>query len=331
MNPKANGQVQREWGWLIAAYLFLGGVGSGAYTIAAINGFMGKEMEAATQVGLWIGFPALAVGSLCLLADLGSPVRAVRAGMKVGTSWIARGFWIILAFMGLSLLHLVLFLEGCFRLTPAGAALVGVVSALGMLCAVGTMAYTGLLLGAAKGIPFWRSGVVPVLFAASALATGHFTMLLGTLAFAGSPATALALPVLGIEAAVLVVLEVLAIVLYLQSAYRLPDARESAERVLEGRAFVLGYFVLGLGVPLVIALWLGFGAAGAEPEPLFTWATVGGLLGLMGGLVLRLAVLQAGALPTWHLAGFEFRRCARVREPKPEIGLLPPAEAPPNR
>ena len=57
MDPKANGQLQTHWGWLIAIYLFLGGVGAGAYTIAAINGFLGKEMEFSTRVGLWIGFP----------------------------------------------------------------------------------------------------------------------------------------------------------------------------------------------------------------------------------------------------------------------------------
>ena len=61
MNPKVNGQLQKEWGWLIAAYLFLGGVGAGAYTIAAINSFMGESLEPSTVVGLWIGFPALVI------------------------------------------------------------------------------------------------------------------------------------------------------------------------------------------------------------------------------------------------------------------------------
>ena len=52
MNPKANGQLQTEWGWLVAIYLFLGGVGAGAYVIAAINGFMGKALNLSTAVGL---------------------------------------------------------------------------------------------------------------------------------------------------------------------------------------------------------------------------------------------------------------------------------------
>ena len=108
MNPKVNGQLQKEWGWLIAAYLFLGGVGAGAYTIAAVNSFLGESLEPSTVVGLWIGFPALLIGSLFLIADLGSPKNAFLAGMKPGSSWIARGTWIITAFMVLAFLHLVL-------------------------------------------------------------------------------------------------------------------------------------------------------------------------------------------------------------------------------
>ena len=70
MDPKVDGQIQREWGWLVAIYLFLGGVGAGAYTIAAMNGFLGEAVEPSTTIGLWISFPALLIGSACLIADL---------------------------------------------------------------------------------------------------------------------------------------------------------------------------------------------------------------------------------------------------------------------
>ncbi|MCJ7627134.1 MAG: polysulfide reductase NrfD, partial [Longimicrobiales bacterium] len=179
MDPKVNGQLQTEWGWLVAIYLFLGGVGAGAYTIAAINGFLGESLELSTTVGLWISFPALMIGSAFLLADLGSPSRAILAGMKPGTSWIARGFWIISAFMILAFIHLLLHRSG----QPAGSAAVTVVSIAGIVFAVLTMAYTGVLLGASKGVPFWRSGIVPVVFVVSALVTGHFTIMLGVTLF----------------------------------------------------------------------------------------------------------------------------------------------------
>ena len=234
MDPKANGQLQHYWAWLIAVYLFLGGIGAGAYTIAAINGFLGKEMELSTRVGLWIGFPALLIGSLCLLADLGSPTRAVLAGVKVRTSWIARGTWVISAFMLLSLIHLALFLAG-YRLSGEGSGVLTIVAVLGILTAVGTMAYTGLLLSAAKGMPFWRSGMVPVVFVVSALVTGHCSIMLAMLPFHEGPPGAL--QTMGIEAASLVALEVLAIALYLYSAFKVAETHESTLRILSNKAF----------------------------------------------------------------------------------------------
>jgi formate-dependent nitrite reductase membrane component NrfD len=319
MNPKANGQLQKEWGWWIAIYLFLGGIGGGAYTIAAVNWFIGESAGMSTRVGLWIGFPALAIGSLCLLADLGSPKRAFLAGLKPGTSWIARGTWIISVFMVLSLLHLLL-----YEFTDVGGALVSVIAILGIVFAVGTMAYTGILLGASKGIPFWRTGAVPVVFVVSALVTGHFSIMLGMLLFSRGVAPAAPLRTMALEAAALVVLEVLAIVFFLQAAFKLPDPRESAERILRNRAFVFGYFMLGLGVPLVLMLILLFNVARPGAGSHLALAGIGAVFGLIGGLILRQAVLICGALPTLNIAGFEFRRIARPKEPKAGIGLLPP-------
>ena len=108
MDPKVNGQVQQQWGWLLAAYLFLGGVGAGAYVIAALHGFMTGEVTLATSIGLWISWPAVGLGTICLLADLGNPMKAFLAGFKPGTSWIARGFWIISAFMVVAFIHTML-------------------------------------------------------------------------------------------------------------------------------------------------------------------------------------------------------------------------------
>jgi formate-dependent nitrite reductase membrane component NrfD len=322
MNPEANGQLQREWGWWIAIYLFLGGIGGGAYTIGAINWLIGEGAEASTTVGLWIGFPALAIGSVCLLADLGSPTKAILAGMKPGTSWMARGFWIISVFMVLAFVHFVLHLFTEVGATDGGRTLLDLIAVAGIAFAVGTMAYTGILLSASKGIPFWRSGAVPVVFVVSALVTGHFTLMLGMNLVVGGQEMMEALQIMALEAAVLVGLEVLAIAFFLQAAFGQPDPRESAERILRKRSFVVGYFVLGLAVPLafmVMAYQSGPGANGY-----LGMISLGAILGLVGGLILRQSVLVCGALPTLSIGGFEFRRIARPKEPKPGIGLMPP-------
>ncbi len=322
MNPEANGQMQREWGWWIAIYLFLGGIGGGAYTIGAVNWLIGEGAEASTTMGLWIGFPALAIGSICLLADLGSPTRAILAGMRPRTSWMARGFWIISIFMILAFVHFVLHIFTEASQLPSGSALLNWIAVAGIVFAVGTMAYTGILLSASKGIPFWRSGAVPVVFVVSALVTGHFTIMLSmAMGFGGADMTE-PLRIMALEAAVLVVLEVLAVVFFLQAAWSRPDPRESAERILRKRSFVVGYFLLGLAVPLALMVLAYRSQAGASNY--LGMIFLGAALGLMGGLILRQSVLVCGALPTLNMGGFEFRRIARPKEPKPGIGLMPP-------
>ena len=321
MDPKVNGQLQKDWGVLIAIYLFLGGVGGGAYTIAAINSFLGKSMELSTTVGLWIGFPALLIGSMVLLVDLGNPTKAILAGLKPKTSWIARGVWIISLFMIFSFIHLVLHQFTEFGKT---ASWMNIIAIAGIIFAILTMAYTGLLLGASKGIPFWRTGAVPVLFVISGLVTGHFFIMLGMVLFNEGAATASQIAIMATEATAVVVVEVLAIVFFLQAAYRQPDSRESAERIMQKTIFIVGYFILGLGVPLILMLLLHFGAIDPTSGAFLGVAFIGALLGLIGGLLLRQAILICGALPTLNMAGFQFRRVERPKDPKASIGLMPP-------
>jgi len=324
MNPKMNGQIQTEWGWLVAIYLFLGGVGGGAYTIAAVNSFLGEALERSTVVGLWISFPALIVGSLCLVADLGSPSRTILAGMKPGTSWIARGFWIISLFMVLAFAHTVLLLFTETGASAGGQTLIKAIAIAGIVCAVLTMAYTGILLGVSKGITFWRSGAVPVVFVVSALVTGHFAIMIGLVLFNAGATTMAALRPMGAEAAVLVVVEIMAIAFFLQAAWKLPDPRESAERLLANPLFVVGYVLGGLIAPLALMLLLYRGLTHSGEGTILLVAGLGAILGLLGGLILRRTVLLFGALPTLNIGGFEFRRVARPKEPKAGIGLLPP-------
>jgi formate-dependent nitrite reductase membrane component NrfD len=284
---------------------------------------MGEHLELTTTVGLWIAFPALLIGTLFLIADLGTPSRALLAGKKPGSSWISRGTWIISIFMILSCLHLVLDRFTDVGGTASGGTIIDIIAAAGIVFAVGTMAYTGILLGASKGIPFWRTGVVPVVFVISALVTGHFALMLGLTLFGGDTAMA-AMQTMALEAAVLVVLEVLAIFFFLQAAFRVPDSRESAERILRQRMFVVGYFILGLAAPMILMLVVHRSLAAGDGGGLGGLIVAGAALGLIGGLILRQSVLICGTLPTMNMAGFKFRRIHRPKEPKPDIGLMPP-------
>ncbi|MHC5046594.1 MAG: NrfD/PsrC family molybdoenzyme membrane anchor subunit, partial [Planctomycetota bacterium] len=305
MNPKVNGQIQTHWRWLIAAYLFLGGVGAGAYTVAAVNTFLGKVLEPSTIVGLWISFP--------------QPTKAVLAGMRPGTSWIARGFWIISIFMIVAMVHTWLAVFG-----NAETGLLKTIAVVGIVFAVSTMAYTGILLGVSKGITFWRSGAVPVVFVISATVTGHFAIMIGLVLLSGRLESVEVFRLMAGEAALLVVFEILAIAFFLQAAWKQPDPRESVVRLLANTTFIGGYVLGGLIAPLVLMLVLYRRMPEATDSAVMTVAVIGAALGLLGGLILRWGVLRFGAMPTLNVGGFEFRRVARPKDPKAPIGLLPP-------
>ena len=226
--------------------------------------------------------------------------------------------------MILSFVHLILHRFTGVGATAGGRGTINIITIAGILFAVGTMCYTSILLSASKGIPFWRSGVVPVVFVISATVTGHFAIMLGMTLYGMAAATLEPLRTMALEAAGLVVLEVLVIIFFLQAAFRQPDTRESAERILRKRMFVIGYFILGLAAPLILMLIVYRSTAEAGVGGVFAVVAIGALLGLVGGLILRQAVLICGALPTLNIAGFEFRRIHRPKEPKPGIGMLPP-------
>ena len=99
-------KTQSKWRWIIAGYLFLAGLGAGAYITGVISGWIGGEWAALSKIGVALGFPCVAVGCGLLILDLGKPINFWRAAMRPNTSWMARGTIIISTFMFLSVIHL---------------------------------------------------------------------------------------------------------------------------------------------------------------------------------------------------------------------------------
>lgn len=91
-------------------------------------------------IGAWLAFLAIAVFGICAILTL--PPIAKRLTKSNGPSIASRNV------------------------------LVDVFSVVGILLSLGVAAYTGILLSAAPGIPFWDSWLLPCLFTASALDTG---------------------------------------------------------------------------------------------------------------------------------------------------------------
>ena len=310
MNTKLHGLVQTEWRWLIAIYLFLAGAGGGAHIAGVIADFLGWTQVA--NIGVYLGWPCVLIGCICLLGDLGSVHNAWRVARKPDTSWIARGTIIISIFIIVGLVHTVLWVwpgtaEGADSSTRH------IVGVIGAVFAFGTMVYTGLLLGDAIPIRFWNTVLLPILFFMSALSTGVMAVVLIGVIVGAEEAHLLTL---GRVDLLLIVVEALVLAAYLHGSYRLPDSRMSAEHLLKGEAatmFWVGVCVCGLLIPLVIDA-VGLHGAGAA---------LASVLGLIGGLCLRYVVLAAGAMYPTAAAGFEFRPVRRPKEPMPAMGKLP--------
>jgi len=310
---KLEGQVQVEWRWLIAAYLFLAGVGGGAYlagVIADIAG--GPDWMSVSKIGITLGLPCVLLGTLFLLADLGNPLNAWRVWMKPKTSWIARGTIIIVLFMIFAAIHmgwLVWPFPGPLAENESARHLVGV---LGAIFAFLTVIYTGLLLGYSQPISLWHTALLPVLFFFSAASTGIMAiMLIG----GGLGVLEAQLALLANVDMLLMVIEAFVLIVFLYNAYRTVESRYSSKRILAGpvaMAFWLGVIACGLVIPFFLEL------AGVA-------ASLAAVVGLFGGLCLRYSVLAGGTLSPIVAGGFEFARVARPKEPMPAMGRVPPS------
>jgi polysulfide reductase chain C len=194
------------WEWLPAIYLFLGGLGAGAFLVAAAFEFLGKRYQfdfcPTTLVGATVPGPLVALGAVLLIFDLGAGLREpwrILYMFTHFTSVMTWGVWILTFFIPLSFIYGFLELADVYpaiwrwirnrawaKRIPALRRLPvrrtkRIVAAAGSVFAVGIALYTGLLLSAVgPSIPFWSTPILPfipvsmmpVLFLVSAISTG---------------------------------------------------------------------------------------------------------------------------------------------------------------
>jgi len=328
INFEYDGQIQQEWRWILAIYLFLGGVGGGAYAIGALASLRGGPWEQVMNVGVSLGFPLLVIGTFFLIADLGMPMRFMKVIARPGDSWISRGAWIISVFMLIAFIHFIGLIwpsDFVAQAYAAGAGWPTALSVLGVIFAFLVMVYTGALLGASKGIPFWRDGLVPPLFLASALFTGLMAVMVGMAWTYGDQVALGTYRLMGLAGAVLILVEGLILLLHLHTSYKKPDTKQSAMRIMSTGSFIFWDLIVGLALPfvLLLAMWFSMGTSGAGS--VLTVGVIAGICGLIGGLMLRGMILNHGMLNTINTAGYQFRRVYKPKEPKPAVGKLPPA------
>ena len=270
---------QREWGWLVITYLFLGGAGAGLFLISLYMDHAGAGA---------LGLLVVLAGTILLLLDLGRPERFWRAFFRPQSSWISRGCFFITLLVVLGALQLTLSILGIELPSGIGATVKFVSAAAAVL----VMIYTGFVLSPSAAIPFWNSTFFPIIFFAYSLLAGIDILILTSPVMPGPALDLAALErwqnylVLGCLLLVLSHLSVMS-----GSAIA---ARESIRALTRGRwatLFLGGVIGLGLVVPLL----LGWPLAGrSEMQTLFVVTIALAILRLFGDYLFRFLVIRAG-------------------------------------
>lgn len=287
------------WDGFVAFYLFLAGLGAGAFVLGVLTNWAKKPVVRMKKIAFVIALVAVAAGTLVLVFDakagLGNPMRFFLLVMNLSSvmSW---GVIILSAFLIVVFVDLVLLLVK--KKTPKA------LDAVGLVLSVCVAAYTGVLLGdAGVAFPLWNMAVLPILFVVSAVSTGFAAVLAVT--HLAAPDEAASLPFLVKTGLVLPVLElVLVVVLLAVTASVQGSAAEAAAGsvgALVGGAYAVPFWLGFIGVGLVLPFCLelaGRRKAGADEAAGSgaARAVVGELAVLVGGFMLRYLVIMA-ALP----------------------------------
>jgi len=305
---------QTEWGWLIAIYLFLGGMGGSMVVIGYLHHVRSKENHLAAW-GSLIGVVLVALGTLFLIGDLTKPERFylvfLSPNLNLG-SWIVRGSTILTLFMIFGALYAAPQIK-YFSWLPwskneEAIRILGFIAAFfGFL----TVMYTGILISMAKGVAFWQSPALPMLFIASGLSTGVAGMLFVNI-IQGMRATGGRRELhfhwchqLSEWDAIFIFVEIIVTFLYLYIINAAsPEAAISVKEILWGSLsvpFVVGVLLLGLAIPLLLEyLHITKGKTAAEivhdkglAKPCIL-PIIAATLVIIGGITLRYVILAAG-------------------------------------
>ncbi len=163
------------WGTIIAWYLFLAGVGGGAFAGAAYLRLRTPCCVHLIRYGRVIAPITVIIGLVLLMFDatagFHNPLRFVFLLTNFG-SVMTWGVVFLGLFVVVALIVMVMDLLGKGLRIPKWLDIVGGV--LGICVCV----YTGCLLGVAKTFPLWNNALLPVLFLVSAVSTGMAAILL---------------------------------------------------------------------------------------------------------------------------------------------------------
>ncbi|HKI99478.1 MAG TPA: NrfD/PsrC family molybdoenzyme membrane anchor subunit [bacterium] len=285
------------WGTDVTIYLFLGGMVGGIMVLTGLYYFVkgiNRETPSFIRNSMLASPVLLSIGMFFLFLDLENKWHVYRFYLtfKV-TSPMSWGSWILIFVYPVSVAMIVLanrgrwwvnwyppaarLVEPFWKLIAAGNVLFGAVLAL----------YTGILLSAFTARPFWNNGVLAPLFLISGISTGAAFMILFHDGSSVREKEELGMIKLG-----LITAELIALVLYISSLLTSVANQREAVHLIMGGPYTAHFWVLVVGIGLVVPLLLQTLEALHKLESRFVMP----LLVLVGGFALRYLMVQGGQL-----------------------------------
>jgi formate-dependent nitrite reductase membrane component NrfD len=287
------------WHWPISVYLFLGGLAAGIIFFSSVITVLGKDKEyvGAVKYATLVPPVALSLGLLALVYDLTHPLYTYQLyttiRLESPMSW---GAWVLLITTPLTFMWVLTYYSEFVKnsskrigflvkieefLVPYRKQMAYALIPLSIILGV----YTGILLSAFNARPLWNNAILGPLFLTSGLSTGAATIIL----LAKSSAERHLFTRIDLA---LIVLELGLIVHMFMGMHAGSQVQLEAMQLLVGGEFTLMFFgfviILGLLVPATIELMEILG----KKVP----AAVPAMLILLGGLIFRFVMVEAGQI-----------------------------------
>lgn len=299
------------WNWLVAVYLFMGGLSAGLLVMSSIANLKKWPVsgEAAhCERGAMMAPFILAVGMIFIFLDLSRKANMywfyLTFQPSASMSWGAWGIGMIIPLgilYGLSTMSMPeranlkfpLLINLSARLHPHMAKFSRLAFGMGVFLG----GYTGILLSSMLARPLWNSSVLPVLFLVSALSTGTAFLIM----IARRTEVKLFYTKIDIW---LIIAELVVIVLFFYGHFTSTAIRKASILpffTLTSDQFMYFFSVMFVAILLPLALVLKLTEVGQDHADELTPATIfrmnlSAVLVLIGGLILRLAIVYAGQL-----------------------------------
>lgn len=293
------------WHWPISVYLFVGGLAAGLLFFAAIVTIMGKEnvYKVAVKNAVIIAPIALSLGLMALLYDLTHKIYFWKLYTTIRIeSPMSWGAWVLMVITPLSFLWVFSYysdvfskFEEKFKLLEKFKFLATfekflIKNRMNMAYALIPLSvilgiYTGILLSAFNARPLWNNAILGPLFLTSGLSTAAAAIVL----FSKTKKEKHFFSKIDIA---LIIIELGLITHMIMGYYAGTQVQLEAVQLLVGGDFTLMFFgfvvILGLIVPLFLEISeiIGYKIPTSIPA----------LLVIMGGLIFRFVMVEAGQL-----------------------------------